>query len=119
MEDIAPNVFRQRAVIEAKIGIEVTAETVNDYLQGVADHLQMRIYAGPYSYSTDGLEGSETNNGYDGFAALYESGISVSLWTNEKLVSIILHTCKKFEVEKAVEFTRDFFKATDIAYKEF
>ncbi len=118
MRDIEPKIFRQRAVIEAKIGIEVTKEAVEKYLKGLTDHLQLRIYGGPIVYST-GSAGKEINQGFDGFCALVESGISISVWSNAKLIAVLVHTCKNFEVEKAVEFTKKFFKATDIVWKEF
>jgi hypothetical protein len=44
---------------------------------------------------------------------------SISVWVPVKFIAVILHTCKQFQIEKAIEFTRKFFKTTDIVYKEF
>lgn len=119
MKDIAPNVFRQRALIEAKVGIKVTKATVRDYLKGLPRYLKLKTYGGPVVYSAGSL-GKPINQGsYDGFVALIESGISISAWAKVNFVAILVHTCKKFDVKKAAAFTKKFFKATNIVYKEF
>ena len=119
MEDIEPKVFRQRALIEAKIDIEITEDTIKQYLKGLADYLELRIYGGPVIYSTHGVGGKPVNQGFDGFVALVDSGISISAWVPMKFIAVSIHTCKQFQTDKAVEFTKNFFKATEIVYKEF
>ena len=119
MQNIEQKVFRQRALIEVKVNIELTEDVLKNFLKGLANHLNLRIYGGPIVYSTKGVGGKEINQGFDGFCSLIESGISISVWSSVKLVSVILHTCKGFKVEEAVRFTKEFFKATKIAYKEF
>ena len=118
MKDIEPRVFRQRMLIEAKIGIEVRAETVKEFLNGIADHLDLKVYGEPVVYSTGGL-GKEINQGFDGFVPLIDSGISISVWVPVNFIAVLVHTCKKFDPEKAAKFTKEFFKATQIASKEF
>ena len=118
MKNIEPKVFRQRVLIEAKTGIEITKDTVKNYLQGLANYLNLRTYGGPIVYSTGGI-GKEINQGFDGFVALIDSGISISVWAPVKFIAVLVHTCKKFEAEEAVKFTKGFFKATEIVYKEF
>ena len=119
MKDLEPKVFRQRALIEAKINIEVTKNTIEDYLKGLTDYLQLRIYSDPIVYSTSGVSGKEVNQGFDAFVPLIDSGISISAWVNMKFIAVLIHTCKQFQVEKAVEFTKKYFKTTEIVYKEF
>jgi S-adenosylmethionine decarboxylase len=60
------------------------------------------------------------NQGLDGFVPLIDSGISVYVWTTKKFMSTVLFTCKEFEVQRAVEFVKNYFVATnDIVWKEF
>jgi len=121
MKDIEPKVFRQRALIEAKINIEVTEDTLKQYLKGLADYLQLRICGSPAVYSTEaeGVGEKYVNQGFDGFVPLVDSGISISVWVPVKFIAVLLHACKQFQIDKAVEFTKKFFKTTDIVYKEF
>jgi S-adenosylmethionine/arginine decarboxylase-like enzyme len=119
MQNIEPRVFRQRALIEAKASIKITKGVVKEYLKGLANHLELRIYGGPIAYSTHDSGGKKINQGLDGFCSLIDSGISISTWNSTNLVAVLMHTCKKFKVEDAVKFTKKFFKAKKIVYKEF
>lgn len=118
MKNIAPQIVRQRILIEANFTISVTREGVRDYLLGVAKELDLRTYGEPIIHSPEG-QGKEENQGFDAFVPLIDSGISLYVWTNEKFMSCVLYTCKNFSVEKAVQFTKDFFKTTELEYQEF
>ena len=118
MKDIEPRIFRQRMLIEAKIGIYVAPDMLKKYLKGIAGHLELGAYGEPAVYSTGGI-GKEINQGFGGFIPLVDSGISISTWASVKFIAVIIHTCKKFEPGKAAEYTKKFFSATEIAYKEF
>ena len=76
MKDIEPEVFRQRALVEAKVGINITENVVKEYLSSLVKHLKLRSYGGPIVYFTGGV-GKEINQGFDGFIALIDSGISI------------------------------------------
>ena len=118
MKNLAPNVFRQRLLIEAKYKGNVTKKMVEDFLRELPKHLGMRIYVEPIVYSPDG-EGKEINQGYDGFVALIDSGISIYVWENAKFISLVVFTCKEFKVKQALEFTEKFFKTTEMIHLEF
>lgn len=118
MEDIAPNIIRQRLLIEAKFTIDVTKETVKDYLFGLTEKLNLRVYGEPIIHSPGG-EGKEINQGFDAFIPLIDSGIALYIWSNEKFLSCVIYTCKKFDVEKAVEYTKEFYKTTQLVFKEY
>ena len=119
MKDIEPKVFRQRLLVEAKIDIKVTESVVEDYLRKLAEHLELRIYGNPVVYSTSDTGGKEINQGFDGFVPLIDSGISISVWSSVKFIVVLIHTCKRFEVNRALDFTKTFFRATEIVHKEF
>ena len=118
MKNIAPQIIRQRLLIEAKYKIEVDKEKVNDYLLGIAKELGLRTYGELIIHSPSG-EGKDVNQGYDAFVPLIDSGISLYVWINEKFMSCVLYTCKEFSVKKAVKFTKRFFDTTELEYQEF
>lgn len=118
MKNIAPQIIRQRLLLEAKYEIEVNKEIVKDYLFGLTKFLGLRTYGEPIIHSPSG-EGKDINQGYDAFIPLIDSGIALYIWTNEKFLSCVIYTCKVFSVNKAIQFTKDFFKASELVSKEF
>lgn len=112
MENIAPDVFRQRLLIEGFYTVSVDAEVVKTYLLDLARALDLRVYGDPIVFSPSSGMGKEENAGYDAFVPLIDSGISAYIWTRQKFFSIVVYTCKGFEKDDAVRFTERFF-ATD------
>lgn len=118
MEDIAPQIVRQRLLIEATYTIAVDRITVEKYLLDIAKSLGLRTYGKPIIHSPSG-EGKEANQGFDAFIPLIDSGIALYVWTNEKFLSCVLYTCKNFSIDGAIKFTQDFLKASKLVYREF
>ena len=112
MKDIAPEIFRQRLIIEGFYTIDVTKERLKKYLMDLAENLDLRIYGDPIIFSPAEGMGKEENAGFDAFVPLIDSGISAYIWSNAKFLSIVIYTCKGFDEGAAVEFTRDYFKVT-------
>ncbi|UCE19861.1 MAG: hypothetical protein JSV84_05840 [Gemmatimonadota bacterium] len=112
MKNIAPNIFRQRLLIEGFYSIEMTKEVIEHYLRGVAKHLDLNTYGEPVIYSPVSGMGRGENAGFDAFVPLVDSGISAYVWTGEAFFSIVLYTCKGFDERAAVDFTSRFFTAT-------
>lgn len=111
MRNLAPDIFRQRLLIEGYYSGDVTAERVREYLLGIAAHLELRTYAEPIVFSPASGMGREENQGFDAFVPLIDSGISIYIWTRARFFSALLYTCKGFDEAAAVEFTRRFFDA--------
>ena len=109
MKNIAPNIVRQRLLIEGFYTRDVTREVLRDYLYGVAAHLNLRTYGEPTIFSPSGM-GKEDNQGFDAFIPLIDSGISVYIWAKDKFLSIIIYTCKNFDEAAAVAYTKEYFK---------
>ena len=118
MKNLAPDVFRQRLLIEAKYTEHVTQESVERYLRQLPAALGLRIYSDPVVYSPGG-EGQKINQGYDGFVALIDSGISIYVWENAKFLSVVVYTCKQFDAQAAIEQTRQFFGTTELVHMAF
>ena len=115
-KNIAPDVFRQRLLLEGFWNVEVTKELIDSYLRSLADNLELRIYSEPIIYSPGG-DGKEENQGFDAFVPLIDSGISAYFWSNKKFFSIVIYTCKGFDEVKAEAFTHKYLKVTGESYK--
>lgn len=107
--DLAPDIFRQRLLVEGFFTKTVDEDVIRDYLFGVADHLELRTYSPPIIFAPASGMGSDENAGYDAFVPLIDSGISAYFWTGPRFLSIVFYTCKGFDREAAVGFTRDYF----------
>ena len=118
MKNIAPQIVRQRLLIEANYSIDVTKKTVTDYLYNIAIDLNLKTYGKPTIHSPSG-QGKEINQGFDAFIPLIDSGISLYIWGNARFMSCVIYTCKEFSVEKAIKFTKEFFKVKEIEFLSF
>lgn len=118
MKNIAPQILRKRLLIEAKYTIIIREIDVKNYLLNLAQALNLKTYGDPIIHSPSG-QGKEENQGYDAFVPLIDSGISLYIWTNAQFLSCVLYTCKDFSTEKAIEFTKEFYKTSELEWEEF
>ena len=106
---IAPEIFRQRLLIEAYYGSEITRQSLRYFLTSIAEHLGLRTYGDPVIYSPEVGMGKEANAGFDAFVPLIDSGISAYVWAQAKFISILLYTCKGFDEDRAVAYSKSTF----------
>jgi S-adenosylmethionine decarboxylase len=109
MKNLAPDIFRQRLLIEGFYATDMSEEVLEKYLLSVAAHLNLRTYGRPIIFSPGSGMGREENAGYDAFVPLIDSGISVYVWSRAQFFSIVIYTCKGFADQAAIEFTREYF----------
>ena len=109
VKNIAPEVFRQRLLVGGYFGREVDEAVIRGYLLGLAAHLDLRTYGEPVIFAPESGTGREENAGFDAFVPLIDSGISGYFWTGPRFLSVVLYTCKGFDEDAAVDFTRDYF----------
>jgi hypothetical protein len=109
MKNIAPEIFRQRLLIEGFYTVEITKESLEKYLLDLAEHLNLQTYSKPIIFAPALGMGREENSGYDAFVPLIDSGISAYVWSRAKFFSMVIYTCKGFDESAAIEFTRDYF----------
>ncbi len=107
--DLAPDIFRQRLLVEGYFTIQVDEDVIRAYLFDVADHLSLRTYSPPIIFAPASGMGSDENAGYDAFVPLIDSGISAYFWTGPRFLSVVFYTCKGFDADAAVAFTRAYF----------
>jgi S-adenosylmethionine decarboxylase len=83
MIDIAPDILRQRLLVEAYYQADINKTRTEKYLNDVANHLGLKVYAKPIVHVTGDVG---INQGFDGFVPLIDSGISVYVWTEKKFM---------------------------------
>lgn len=118
MENLAPDITRQRLLIEGHYSATVNREKVEAYLVGIARHLGLRTYGRPAIHSP-GDAGKAENEGFDAFMPLIDSGISLYVWSEKRFFAALLFTCKEFDIESAVSYTREFFQSDHTAHSSF
>lgn len=118
MEDLAPDIVRQRLLIEGRYSVTVDKSKVENYLIELAAHLTLRTYGNPIVHAPSGA-GKDDNEGFDAFMPLIDSGISLYVWSKKQFFAVVLFTCKAFDTERALQFTRSYFGATELEYRAF
>ncbi|NJK54721.1 MAG: hypothetical protein HC939_01505 [Pleurocapsa sp. SU_5_0] len=109
IKNLAPNIFRQRLLIEGFYTIDVGKESIEKYLLNLAEHLGLKTYGKPIIFAPASGMSKEENAGYDAFVPLIDSGISAYFWSKAKFFSIVIYTCKGFDEQAAINFTREYF----------
>lgn len=109
LENIAPEVFRQRLLIEGRFSGTMSEHRVSESLLALAGSLDLRTYGDPVIFRPATGMGRQENAGFDAFVPLIDSGISGYFWTGPKFFSLMIYTCKGFDVETAIFTARDLF----------
>lgn len=111
-KNLAPGLVRQRLIIEGTTVKIVEPEKIKEYLNELANICDMEKLSGPYAYTAH-------NMGYGGWIHWKTSGAAFySYPTNPSLFTVDCYTCKPFLVEKAAKFSKEFFNALDLVWKE-
>lgn len=111
-KNLAPNLLRQRVVIEGTTEKIVEPEQIKSYLLALAEITKMEVLEEPQAHTAH-------NMGYGGWIHWKSSGAAFySYPTNPPLFTVDCYTCKPFSAEEAAEFTRKYFKAIELVYKE-
>ena len=114
-KDLAPEICRQRMIIEGTLSTPFLPEQMTKYCQDITDVLNMTTVTSP-------ICNYEPNYGWCAFMHWKESGMHIYSWDDRKppFFSIDIYTCKKFNPEIALTYTREFFgeQLQDISWKE-
>jgi S-adenosylmethionine decarboxylase len=110
VRDLAPDILRQRLLIEGFYGDAfaegLDADAVRAVLLELAAVLDLESYGDPVVHAPASGEGKAENAGFDAFLPLIDSGISLYLWTKRRFFAVVLFTCKAFDDERARDFVR-------------
>jgi hypothetical protein len=111
--DLAPEILRQRLVIEGVPARPVDDEQIRRYLSALSLEVDMVQLLEPVTHRSDLY-------GWAGWIHWETSGAHFYAWEQPRLFfSVDLYTCKAFDVDTAVAFTRDFFAAGTLVAKSF
>ena len=118
MRDLAPDIVRQRLLLEGRFSVDVDEAVIRRFLRELPTALGLRTYGEATVFAPAGL-GRDANEGYDAFVPLIDSGVSLYVWSAARFLALIVFTCKAFDETVAVTFTREFFELTDSDHQLF
>ncbi|MGJ3231078.1 MAG: hypothetical protein ACFE0P_04710 [Oceanicaulis sp.] len=101
LPDLAPEIVRRRGLIEARMSAAPDRAGVEEVLVRTATLLDLRTYDAPVIFAPADGDGREENAGFDAFLPLIDSGISGYFWTKAGFASILVYSCKAFDLSAA------------------
>lgn len=111
-KNLAPDLVRQRVIIEGTTETIVEPDRITSYLHELSKVVGMRQLQAPFAYPAEDM-------GYGGWIHWVTSGAHFySYPTTPPLFTVDAYTCKPFSVTDAVEFTRRYLHARDLVWKE-
>jgi len=112
VKDLAPDIYRQRLVVEGYPKNPITAEQIKDYLSKLSGELKMVTLLEPIAHLSPKF-------GWAGWIHWETSGAHFYAWDRPRVFfSVDIYTCLKFSNEDAVRFTKEYFDATEVVWKE-
>jgi hypothetical protein len=111
--DLAPDIYRQRLVIEGIVARPITGDEIHDYLAQLSPVLVMVTILDPVTHCSP-------QYGWAGWIHWETSGAHMYAWDRPRLFfSADIYTCKPFATATAVGHTMRFFSPLQIWYREF
>ena len=111
--DLAPEILRQRLVVEGVPARPIGADQIQRYLAELSDEIGMRRLLAPVTHRSDLY-------GWAGWVHWETSGAHFYAWEQPRLFfSVDIYTCKAFDADRAVAFTRYRLRAVTVVAKSF
>ena len=112
-QDLAPQILRQRLVIEGYPALPISDRSISDYLCRLSDHIGMRTLLAPVTHRSDLY-------GWAGWIHWETSGAHFYAWEQPLLFfSVDIYSCRAFDVQAALDLTRHYFEASKLCHKSF
>ncbi len=113
MRDLAPHIHRQRMVIEGTRSELITPDLIEWYLNRLATVLGMVTLLPAVTHQSDRF-------GWAGWTHWETSGAHFYAWDEDPaFFSVDIYTCKAFDPDDALAFTKDTFTPLDLVAGEF
>ena len=113
MRDLAPEICRQRLVVEGLCREPIDSIAIKEYLTQLSKEIDMVALIEPVTHQSPLF-------GWAGWIHWETSGAHFYAWDVPRLFfSVDVYACKPFSAAAVVEMTRAWFDATDITSKEF
>ncbi|MEZ5114984.1 MAG: S-adenosylmethionine decarboxylase [Candidatus Nanopelagicales bacterium] len=108
VRDLAPDIHRQRLVIEGVPAAPVDDAAIRDYLTQLSDTLGMTTLLAPVTHRSP-------TYGWAGWIHWETSGAHFYAWEQPRLFfSVDIYTCAAFDPARAVDLTRRCFAPRDL-----
>jgi S-adenosylmethionine decarboxylase len=106
--DLAPEIHRQRLVVEGLVSAPIVEHEIVGYLKGLGSITDMTVLAEP-------VTNRSPLYGWAAWVHWETSGAHFYAWDAPHLFfSVDMYTCKAFAPSPVVEFTQEYFSATEI-----
>lgn len=113
MRDLAPDIHRQRLVVEGLCPEPIDAPTIRDYLAKLSETIDMTVLTDPVTHRSP-------RYGWAGWIHWETSGAHFYAWETPRLFfSVDIYACKAFAPADVVNFTQEFFNADDVVWGRF
>lgn len=111
-KNLAPGLVRQRVIMEGTTARLVRPPEIRKYLRALARITDMEILSPPKVYSAHEM-------GYGAWVHWKTSGTAFySYPTDPPLFTVDCYTCKPFDAQKAANFTKRFFRAKELIWRD-
>ena len=114
-KDLAPDITRQRIIIEGTIKSKFEAEGMSKFCKEISKVLNMTPLEDPITNYAE-------EYGWCAYMHWKESGMHIYSWNvrDPKFFSVDIYTCKKFNAASAIVYTINFFKGDliELAWKK-
>jgi hypothetical protein len=112
-EDLAPDILRQRVVVEGTCERSIDDEEIVRYLNGLSDVCNMDVLLAPVTHRSD-------RYGWAGWVHWEASGAHFYAWEQpSRFFSVDVYACAPFSAEDVASYTRTFFGATELVAFQF
>lgn len=108
MRDLAPEIYRQRLVVEGLVAAPIREGDIVVYLRELGSLTDMTVLAEP-------VTSRSPLYGWAAWIHWETSGAHFYAWDVPRLFfSVDIYTCKAFEPDEVVAFTRRYFQASEV-----
>jgi hypothetical protein len=106
--DLAPEILRQRLVVEGTCSRSIDADAITRYLNGLSTVCDMSVLLEPVTHRSD-------RYGWAGWVHWEASGAHFYAWEHPRLFfSVDVYACAPLPAREVVAYTRTFFDATSL-----
>ena len=113
MRDLAPEIHRQRLVVEGLCGAPIDDVAIQTYLSTLSDTIGMTTLTEPVTHRSP-------TYGWAGWIHWETSGAHFYAWEQPRLFfSVDVYACKPFSATAVVELSQRFFDSEHVVFQEF
>jgi S-adenosylmethionine decarboxylase len=113
VQNLAPEICRQRLVVEGLCHQSIDAESIRGFLSQLSTTIDMVALMEPVTHQSP-------QYGWAGWIHWETSGAHFYAWNVPRLFfSVDVYACKSFSVDAVVELAKEWFNTTDVLSKGF